>query len=136
MPTATLPYRAPLLLLGGALAIACNAISAPRIPPLKIAIEPASASLQPGEAIVLAAHASGGEAIRLIVDWSIDEGSAGGRLESLGERANGEESARYTAPMNANGNYHVSVQLRGFPAVRASTVISVGEKRPADTRQQ
>ena len=136
MPTATLPYRARLLLLCGALAIACNAIAAPRIPPLKIAIDPASASLQPGESIVLAAHASGGEAIRLIVEWRIDEGSDGGQLELLGESSNGEASARFIAPPGANGIYHVSAQLRGFSAIRASTVISVGDKRVPETNQQ
>jgi len=127
MPAAALPFRFRLLLLAWILA-GFNAASAPRIPPLTIAIEPAKVCLHPGDSAILSAHASGGEAIRLIIEWSIDEGSKGGYLESLEERANGEANARYTAPLDANGNYHVSAQLRGFPAVRASAVISVGAK--------
>jgi hypothetical protein len=133
MPASILLRRCRPLLLACVLASAGGTLAAPRIAPLTIAIEPARASVRPGDSVILAARARGGEAIRLIIEWSVDEGETGGRVEPFGELANGDVSARYTAPPGANGEYHVTVQLRGFPAVRATSVISVSDE-PAATR--
>lgn len=134
MPASALLFRPRLLLLVCALA-ACGSSAAPRIAPLTIAITPASVTLHPGDSTILLARASGGEAIRLMIEWSIDEGSSGGRLEVLDERGNSEASARYTAPLDANGTYHVSVQLHGFPDVRASTAITIEPAAAADRKE-
>src|SRR5689334_8406890 len=73
------------LALACGVAIGCNsnlpeAHARPYIPPLAITISPASVTLAPGASTVFAAQASGGEAIRLFVDWAIQEGQAGGSI--------------------------------------------------------
>ncbi len=93
------------------------------IKPLAIAISPESVALAPGASATFSARPSGGEAIRLMIDWSIREGEAGGKIAPVAEQMNGAATVTYTAPANGGGPYHLVASLRQFPTVQAVATI-------------
>jgi|GEM_PF-5326798 len=89
-----------------------------------ITLTPATASVTTGATTVLTAtlkDAPSGAAI----DWSIQEGAAGGTLSAPTVNADGSVQVTYTAPASAAGTYHVVAALRGNDAVKATGTITV-----------
>jgi hypothetical protein len=95
------------------------------IKPLAITISPESVALAPGASATFSARPSGGEAIRLMIDWTIREGQAGGKIVPVAEQMNGAATVTYTAPASGGGPYHLVASLRQFPAVQAVATISI-----------
>lgn len=119
---AQVPAAAPALAPVPAAAVVPGA--GRHIKPLGISISPASASVAPGASAVFAARPDGGEVIRLMIDWKIREGAAGGKVELLGEEMNGAATVKYTAPATGGGPYHLVASLRLNPAVQAVATIN------------
>lgn len=96
----------------------------PIIPPLAITVEPVSLTIAPGQSAVLTAHVSGGEAIRLFVDWAIEEGNAAGTIVPIDEAMNGSSTVKFSVPAVRTGPVHVVASLRRFPQVRATITVN------------
>jgi hypothetical protein len=105
---------------GGSLATA-----GPYIPPLAVSVSPDSATVSSGGTAMFTAHPSGGEAIRLFVDWSIQEGAAGGTIVVQPDGPTGDSSVQYTAPNNGAGTFHIVASIRNFPDVKAIATVTV-----------
>jgi hypothetical protein len=98
----------------------------PIIPKMSISVAPKVLSVAPGASVEVSARAQGGEAMRLFVDWSIQEGAAGGTVTPLAEAADGTSSATYTAPAHASGPVHIMASVRGHPQLRACVTVGSG----------
>ena len=61
------------------------------------------------------------------VEWTVVEGSAGGRVEPGKRHPDGSYEATYVAPAAA-GTYHVTATIREFPAATAATEIRVMQR--------
>jgi hypothetical protein len=111
------------------MATACGggsiATAGPYIPPLAISISPDSATVSVSGTAVFTAHPSGGEAIRLFVDWSIQEGAAGGNIVVQPDGPHGDSSVQYTAPDIGTGTFHIVASIRNFPDVKAVATVNV-----------
>lgn len=134
MKATTILIRLPLAraLLSASLSWAVSACgeaavvrTGPIIPPLTISVDPASLTLAPGQSVILTAHARGGEAIRLFVDWTIQEGNAAGGIVPVQEAMDGSSSVKFTAATVARpGPVHVVASIRRFPAIRATVTVN------------
>lgn len=83
------------------------------VPVVSVAIEPATATLSPGESFRFIATVSGSD--DLIAAWSLREGDAGGLIQPDGT---------YTAPAAA-GVYHLVAASQADPAKNATVTVTV-----------
>jgi chitinase len=119
-----------ILLLGGAAtaiwimrsSLPAGVVSAGNV---KVVVTPASARIARGKALDVLASVSGTENVE--VNWSIQEGDAGGQIESRGAKATKGKvwsQAVYSAP-KMPGTYHLQAESKADPKKSAVIVITV-----------
>ncbi len=119
-----------LLLLGAGAAVwmlrsSLPAKKAALVSNVAVSITPESAQVKAGKALDLNATVSGAENAE--VEWSVQEGEAGGRVINRGAKAeDGQVSALavYVAPAKA-GTYHVQAVSQADPSKSATAEIKV-----------
>ena len=86
------------------------------VPSISVSVIPATASTTPGGGLTFTAQVSGaGAGQSTAVTWSVQEGAAGGSIDSTG---------RYTAPAGA-GTFHVVATSVADPTRKATATIQV-----------
>jgi hypothetical protein len=119
-----------LLLVGAIIAVWMLRSSQPAKPvpaPANVAVTllPATARVSPGHAVDFAATVSGTEDVE--VDWSVQEGDAGGRVVPRGAKASGGKIsalAVYIAP-DSPGTYHLVATSKADSEKSATAEITV-----------
>jgi chitinase len=92
---------------------------------VKVTVSPASARLGRGKSLEVLATVSGTDSVE--VNWSVQEGDAGGQIEARGAKAaRGKvwSQVAYTAPQ-APGTYHLQAESKADPSKSAIIVITV-----------
>jgi len=93
------------------------------LPTPTLTLFPDTVQIFAGTQITLTAKPSGGEAMLFSVDWSINEGETGGRIEAGTRNSEGAYEATYFAPTSGLGPYHIQAQLHDYPSVTARSIV-------------
>ena len=95
-----------------------------------VTLTPSTIDVLPGAKMLLTAKPGGGEAMRFTVEWQVQEGPAGGSIDVDASRHDdGSYAATYTAPMQGDGPYHVTVRLREYPQADATATVTLVRRR-------
>jgi hypothetical protein len=95
-------------------------------PPASVSLLPAQRRMQVGQGALFEAVISNGTGEEL-VDWRVEEGTAGGRIQTGSGR-----SASYFAPLPP-GTYHVVATVQGQPQLTARATVTVVTQAPHPT---
>ena len=96
---------------------------------MSIALSVEVLRVAPGQSVVVTARPRGGEAMLFTVDWSVEEGRAGGTLVPNARRDDGTYEATYTAPATGSGTFHLSATIREYPSAVARALVEVQARR-------
>jgi hypothetical protein len=95
------------------------------LPNPSLTLFPDTVQILAGTQIKLTAKPSGGEAILFSLDWSINEGESGGRIEAGARNSEGAFEATYFAPTSGLGPYHIQAKLHEYPSVTAGSIVYI-----------